>query len=198
MSNHVQGLRLPVNRYALFFFLAAVGLFADLLTKSSVFDRHFQPQLMYLGEHQPVHWLIDGVLGIQCSTNPGALFGFAKGFSPVFAAISIVAIAGILFWLFWFKQAIDRWLTVAFGLVSGGILGNLYDRLGFGYQPGYPEEIKTDVRDWILFRLQGVPLFDPWPNFNIADSLLVTGAFMLFIHAFFFSPVNPGKLEKPN
>jgi signal peptidase II len=40
------------------------------------------------------------------------------------------------------------------------------------------------VRDWILFRLEGVPFFDPWPNFNIADSALVIGAILLFLHAF--------------
>ena len=32
-------------------------------------------------------------------------------------------------------------------------------------------------------RLEGVPFFDPWPNFNIADCLLVVGAAMLFIHS---------------
>ena len=66
------------------------------------------------------------------------------------------------------------------GLISGGILGNLYDRLGFWWSDYLPLEWKSGVRDWILFRLEGVPLFDPWPNFNIADTLLVIGAGMLF------------------
>lgn len=181
---------MPANRYLLFVLLAVVGLAADLITKSVVFRQHFQPQLMEMGQPQRIHWLIEDSFGIQCSTNPGALFGFGAGFSSVFAAISFVALAGILVWLFWFKQASDRWMTIAFGLVTGGILGNLYDRLGFGYLPDYPEAIRTDVRDWILFRLAGVPFFDPWPNFNIADSLLVTGAIMLFIHAFFDTSKN--------
>ena len=43
--------------------------------------------------------------------------------------------------------------------------------------------MRDNVRDWILFRLEGVPFFDPWPNFNIADSLLVAGAILLFLHA---------------
>ena len=72
------------------------------------------------------------------------------------------------------------------GLVTGGIFGNLYDRVGLGFTPGFPEAIRTNVRDWVLFRLEGVPMFDPWPNFNIADSVLVAGAIMLFIHAFMF------------
>jgi signal peptidase II len=41
------------------------------------------------------------------------------------------------------------------------------------------------VRDWILFTWpeSGVRLISPWPNFNIADSMLVTGAIMLVVHA---------------
>jgi signal peptidase II len=67
------------------------------------------------------------------------------------------------------------------GLVAGGILGNLYDRLGMhGLEP--PNA--GGVRDWILFRYKQYT----WPNFNIADSLLVVGAIMLGYHAMFISP----------
>jgi signal peptidase II len=90
-----------------------------------------------------------------------------------------------MIWLFWYKQATDRWLTMSMGLISAGILGNLYDRLGFGYRIEYPLETKYNVRDFIHFRLDGVRFLDPWPNFNIADSMLVCGAIMLILHAFF-------------
>ena len=133
------------------------------------------------------HWWIDGVFGIQTSTNPGALFGIGSGLSWVFALFSVAALIGIFVWLFKFGAIRDRWLTFTLGLISGGILGNLYDRVGLGYLDIYPLEIKNNVRDWILFRLEGVQFFDPWPNFNIADVCLVCGAVMLFIHAFFYT-----------
>lgn len=178
------GERLPANRLVLFLCLAIGGVALDLVTKSAIFHYHFQPEI-WAHRPQQTYWLIEDIFGVQCSMNPGALFGFGKGYSSVFAAISFVAIFGIIIWLFVFKQAWDRWLTTAFGLITGGILGNLYDRLGFGYLSTYPEEIKDNVRDWILFRVEGVRIFDPWPNFNIADSLLVTGAIMLFIQTIF-------------
>ena len=128
-------------------------------------------------------WWVEGIFGVQASTNPGALFGMGAGLSLYFAIFSLVALTAIVVWLFVFRAAHDRWLTFALGLVSGGILGNLYDRIGLGAKPSYPESIQDNVRDWILVRLEGVPFFDPWPNFNIADAVLVTGAVMLFIHS---------------
>jgi signal peptidase II len=82
----------------------------------------------------------------------------------------------------------SKWLTYTLGMISGGILGNLYDRLGFWWDDHLPVEWKSGVRDWILFRIEGVPLFDPWPNFNIADALLVIGAAMLFYHSLVLDP----------
>lgn len=176
--------RLPASRYVLFLSLLVAGLSADLITKAWVFNNYFDPQLSQEGYGQPVaFWWVEGIFGVQASTNPGALFGMGAGLSLYFAIFSLVALTAIVVWLFVFRAAHDRWLTFALGLVSGGILGNLYDRIGLGAKPSYPESIQDNVRDWILVRLEGVPFFDPWPNFNIADAVLVTGAVMLFIHS---------------
>ncbi len=153
-----------------------------------MFEKYFDAIRAHEGLPQYVGvWWVEGIFGIQTATNPGALFGIGKGFSFWFAMFSIVAFVGILVWLFPLKAAFDRWLTLSLGLICGGIFGNFYDRMGWGYLASYPEAIRTNVRDWILFRLEGVPFFDPWPNFNIADALLVTGAIMLFLHAIFFA-----------
>jgi signal peptidase II len=156
-----------------------------------MFGRYFDPRIADSQSPtyspQSPHWWIDGVFGIQTSTNPGALFGMGSGYSWLFALFSVAAFIGILTWIFLYGGLRDRWLTFSLGLICGGILGNLYDRVGLGYLPTYPSEIKNNVRDWILFRLEGVRFFDPWPNFNIADACLVCGAIMLFVHAFCYA-----------
>jgi signal peptidase II len=168
---------LPLNRYVIFAVIAICGCTADLLTKQAIFRWRGLPR------QNNEWWLIDEHFGIETSVNPGALFGMGAGGWWLFASLSVVAFLGIAVWLFYFRAAHDRWLTVALGFVTGGIFGNLYDRLGLWDTTGLPRQLVHGVRDWILFKWEGIPFLNPWPNFNIADSLLVTGAIMLVIHA---------------
>jgi signal peptidase II len=165
------------GRAVLFGALAVGGCAADLATKSWIFGR--------LNSHGPPEtlWLVEGVLGFTTSLNEGALFGIGQGRGAVFIGLSIAATTGIVSWLFVAGAARDRLLTIALGLVTGGILGNLYDRLGL---PGLswgpdsthpPGEPVYAVRDWIHFKMID------WPIFNLADSLLVCGALLLIWHA---------------
>ena len=178
--------------------IAALGCAADLLSKQLVFSWLGVPAAFidprdpanfarWRGDRQLDHlwWLWPGRLGIQTSINTGALFGMGAGGWPVFATLSVLALIGILTWLFVYRAAHDRWLTVALACVTGGILGNLYDRVGLWPNAGLKPEFQHAVRDWILFVWPELKLriLNPWPNFNIADSLLVTGAIMLVIHA---------------
>jgi signal peptidase II len=132
------------------------------------------------------------VAGFQTSLNEGALFGMGQGMSLVFAGFSVLAALGIVYWLFVAKAAHDRLLTFALGLISGGIWGNLYDRLalhGLRWGPGHEmagEPIRA-VRDYVLVMIGDYH----WPNFNVADSLLVCGAALLIAHAFFSNPQSP-------
>ena len=190
---------LPFNRYVIYFAIAIVGSATDLFTKQATFSwlglpDHFvdttDPAYLarWAGDPQLGHrwWLIKDRLGIETSVNTGALFGMAPGFWWLFATLSVIAALGIFTWLFVFKAAHDRWLNVALGSVTGGILGNLFDRLGLWDSTGLLPAYHHGVRDWILFKWpeSGLAIFNPWPNFNIADSMLVTGAIMLVVHAF--------------
>jgi signal peptidase II len=174
--------RVPVSRAVTFFLLAATGALADLWTKSAVFNWRGLPG------QQPIWWLVEDYLGIETAANPGGLFGVAAGNGTLFACFAILATIGIVVWLFWFGAAHSRFLTWTLGMITGGIIGNMHDRLGLWWQEGYPPIWQSAVRDWILFRVEGVPLLDPWPNFNIADSLLVVGACLLMYQSIFLMP----------
>ncbi len=164
------------TRYAAFFVLAATGCGLDLLTKSWIFNRLGMPG-------GPIWWVWQDVIGFQTSLNPGALFGLGAGLGPLLVAVAIVALGAIGYWLLFRDGASDWFSTIALALITAGICGNLYDRLGLpvlleGHDPaGQPA---TQVRDWILVMIGPYR----WPNFNIADSLLVCGAGLMIIHAF--------------
>lgn len=166
----------PVSRGVVFLVLAVCGAAIDLWTKHVVFRWRGLPH------ESDVWWLIPNYVGIETAVNIGAMFGMGAGRGTFFAAFSVIAAVGIVIWLFYYGAARQWWLTVAMGCVMGGIFGNLYDRLGLWWQPGYPEPWQSGVRDWILWQA-GADY--RWPNFNIADSLLVCGAGMLLWHSFF-------------
>lgn len=176
----------PASRIVLFFLLAIGGCAADLATKHWIFTKLSpQGERTFDGETIP---LVPGIFSLTTSVNEGALFGLGHGMTWAFAALSMLAAAGIIYWLFILGGARDLWLTMSLGLIMGGIFGNLYDRLGL---PGLVWHVATAshqagdrvfaVRDWMHFEIRSIG-FD-WPVFNIADSLLVVGAAMLFWHA---------------
>lgn len=167
---------LPRSRLVLFFSIAIGGCTADLLTKQWTFNWLGPPD----GQDN-TWWLIEPYVGIQTAVNQGALFGMGQGMSAWFALLSVVAAVGIFVWLFCKGGARDLLLTIALSSVTGGIFGNLYDRLGLWHSSDAPAQYQHGVRDWMLLQYKDYT----WPNFNIADSLLVCGAVLLVVHAFF-------------
>jgi len=110
----------------------------------------------------------------------------------------VAALAGILAMLAKPAARESGWLLVALALICGGILGNLYDRLGVpGLQWHAPPERVGEqvyaVRDWIHVTIPGVI---DWPIFNLADSWLVIGAGMLLCGSF-LAP-SPGGRTPPD
>lgn len=152
--------------------LAVGGCSADLATKRWVFEWLGPPP-------SSVFWIWKDYVGLETSINQGALFGIGQGQLNALSLVSIVAIIAIVAWLTTGKVASDRLLAVALGLILGGIVGNLHDRLGLWGSRG--------VRDWILFKYRDFI----WPNFNVADSLLVCGALLMAWHSLRTAPVRP-------
>ncbi len=160
--------RIPAGRFFLFWAIALAGAGFDLGTKSYFFNWIGEPH----ARERPVTVIRD-VLELQTSYNPGALWGFMRSvpYSPqIFAALSIVAAAGICVWLFVLGAAVDRRLTVALALIMAGALGNCYDRLVLG-----------KVRDFVHLHVDAIR-FD-CAIFNFADNMLVVGAVALVLLA---------------
>jgi signal peptidase II len=157
--------------------LAVASAAIDLVSKGVLFARLGMP-----GEQAPIV-LVPGMLTFETNLNEGALFGMGQGMGMVFAAVSCAAIAGILWMVSRPETRADRWLLTALALITGGILGNLWDRLGIPALVWHaPAERVGEpvlaVRDWIHVKLDGVI---DWPIFNLADSWLVIGAGLLLL-----------------
>ena len=171
------------RRFWLFITLAMIGCLVDLATKSWAFAALGTPSPP--GHERKIYWLVEPFAGFETSLNEGALFGIGQGLVLIFAALSVVATLAILYWLFVAGSAHDLVLTVTLACITAGILGNLYDRLalhGIRWQDAQRAgEPAHAVRDFIL--LQASPRW-VWPNFNIADCLLVCGSVCLLWHGF--------------
>ena len=174
--------KLPPNRAITFGLLTVCSTAIDLLTKSLAFEAY--------PLRSGSDWLINTSavrFRFFTSLNEGALWGMGQGFAWGFAVLSVIAFGGIVYWLFVRKAAASRWLNVSLGFVSGGTLGNLYDRLALHgiTLPGRDAPVQA-VRDFFHFQFGGTiqnPGLD-WAIFNVADICLVTGAIMLMIHSF--------------
>jgi signal peptidase II len=105
--------------------------------------------------------------------NTGSAFGLFANQAFLLIAISIAALLFILLFLRYLSPATTLSM-VSIGLILGGAVGNLIDRLRFGY-----------VTDFIYFRLWGD---FHWPAFNIADTAITVGVFVL-IYSFYRSGV---------
>jgi signal peptidase II len=105
--------------------------------------------------------------------NTGSAFGLLANQTFLIIIISIAALLFILLFLRYLSPATTLSI-VSIGLIMGGAVGNLIDRLRFGY-----------VTDFIYFRLWGN---FHWPAFNIADAAITVGVFLL-IYSFYRSGV---------
>ena len=151
--------RQPKWRNAVFVLLALAVVLADQASKSYIRAN------LDLGQS-----LFDiGFFRIVNVGNSGAAFGLFQGQSTLLTAIAVIGILAVVLCVFLAQHSLhflDNMLVKsALGLVLGGTLGNLIDRLRFGY-----------ITDFLDFKV--------WPSFNVADSAITIGviifAFTLF------------------
>lgn len=151
------------------FAVIAVILTLDLVTKY-VLDATLE-----YGKQVTV---IPFLFNFQLSYNNGAAWGLLAGKQVFLIVLSIVFMAIFIF--YYIKEPNKSWLlNITFGFLFAGCLGNLYDRLVFGY-----------VRDFIQF-----DFWQSFPIFNFADVALCIGVVLFIIYLIIYF-VKTRKKEK--
>jgi signal peptidase II len=144
------------RRIAVLFTVAAFAYALDLISKMIVVAR--------LEHHEPIE-IIGDWLKFEAIRNAGAAFGFGEAFTVIFTVIAVVVIARLARKLYSLPWAI------ALGLLLGGALGNLTDRLFRS-----PGVFEGAVVDFIAPKHFAV--------FNLADSAIVCGGILIVLLSF--------------
>ena len=153
-----SGLRLP------YFILVFVVLALDRWTKWLVQTKLFLNQTISV---------IDGFFNITYVQNTGVAFGFLDPLQSPFkssalALLIIAAAIGVVIYS-WRTPASQKLLQTALALILAGALGNLYDRLRYGFVVDFAELYVRTYR---------------WPAFNVADSAITIGVALLALELF--------------
>lgn len=128
---------------------------------------------LWINANRPQIELLPGFLDLVYVENTGAIFGFFHSHTEVFIALGIAGVTAILVFLRYFPP-VTTMGVVSFALILSGAVGNLIDRIRFGY-----------VIDFVNIHVQ--ELFY-WPAFNVADTALTVGILAL-IYYFYRSGV---------
>lgn len=146
--------------------IAAVSLALDLWTKAWAWENL---------RHGPGRVIVDGLFHFEFGFNTGSAFGFLRdaGWSRAFFIAVTIAALVYMARLAWTTSTRSAAAFVAIGLIAGGALGNLHDRLLRVMDGSY------GVVDFIVvFYWPG----HRWPAFNIADAALVAGVLLFLLH----------------
>ena len=143
------------SKYLLLALIAAAVVAVDQITKQLALDGLSDVPIV----------VIDGVFRLRLAFNSGGAFGLLQGLPGFFLIASSVVVCLIVFWV----RNLDDPRTIApLGLILGGGLGNLADRV--------LRDLDGHVVDFLDFYV--------WPVFNLADSAIVIGVLATFWFSF--------------
>jgi signal peptidase II len=163
---HAHPSRSPVRRrrVVLFAAVAVLALALDVVSKALVAAK--LPET-----HRPVR-ILAGLIYLDQARNSGAAFSLGTGFTVI---LTVIAVAVVVVIVRAAKRLTSAGWAVGLGLVLGGAVGNLVDRIFRA--PGVG---RGRVVDWIS-------VFGPdgrhWPIFNLADSAIMCGAILAAVLA---------------
>lgn len=143
--------------WPVFLGLAAAIVVADQLAKA------WLTSVLEPGQSMTV---VGDLVRLVFSQNRGGLFGLLQGNAPVFAAMSMVVVGLIV--AYHARSGRDLWLSISLGLLLGGAIGNLIDRLRFGFVVDFVDAGVGDVR---------------WYTFNVADASISCAIVLLLLLA---------------
>ncbi|MFO8057029.1 MAG: signal peptidase II [bacterium] len=167
-ENTTGASRLLKRKYIIALSVFAVAVVADQYTKFLVSEHLYQAKKE----------IIPGFLDFKYAENPGMAFGMLQDLKesfrvPLFTGITVVAVF-IIFHLLRQAPAASRRMPTAMGLILSGAVGNLLDRF----------QGNGSVVDFIRVRLWPPSNFH-WPTFNLADTFITIGIFLLLLDMFF-------------
>jgi signal peptidase II len=141
------------RKYMIFGVLGAISLVLDQWTKVLARQK--------LRLHDPVV-VVKGFFNLRYSENTGVAFGMFQALPGGRILLTLVAVAAFVLVLHYLRKTElnHTRMHAALGLVGGGAIGNLIDRIAYGR-----------VTDFIVWHYKG----HEWPAFNIADAALVVG-----------------------
>jgi signal peptidase II len=113
--------------------------------------------------------IVKGIFSLTYVENRGAAFGILQNQRWFFIILTIIISIGIVYYIFT-QSNVDSLLRISLSMILGGAIGNLIDRIKFGY-----------VVDMLHFTLIDFPVF------NIADCFVVTGTLLLAIYTLFIA-----------
>ena len=150
------------TKYIVFSGLGIATIALDQWTKSWA-RTHLRP--LPFGQKKTV---VDGFFDLRYSENPGVAFGMFQNLQGGRIILTLVALFALAMVFAYLRKSDDRHarLHVALGLIGGGAIGNLIDRIAYGR-----------VTDFIVWRYKQFE----WPAFNIADAALVVGVGLMII-----------------
>lgn len=147
------------RRILALFVVAAVAYLLDLISKIIVVEKL---------EHHPPIEIIGDLLKFEAVRNPGAAFGMGEAFTVIFTCIAAVVIVVIIRLA---RKLYSLPWAIALGLLLGGALGNLTDRIF--RSPGVFEGAVVDFIAPAHFAV-----------FNLADSAIVCGGILIVLLSF--------------
>ena len=151
-----------VARHLPYLVLAILFVAMDQWTKRAI-------ETYFMDPHAPTSDIpiLGGLLHLTYTRNTGGAFGVLGGesVSATLLIVSVLAL-GFIAWYYWTYRS-SAWMRVALTFIGAGAVGNLTDRLRLDYVIDF---IDLDIGSY------------QWPYFNIADSLICTGAAMLIIN----------------